>query len=340
MHQRLVSSSPLIAGVSAWLFLLLGCSGSTDTKAKAPATALRIADTDAAIVTIESTTVSTPVRIPSQLYVEQDAAIGARAAGVLRTLTVDLGTDVKAGDVIGHLEDDVTRLAVSRADVTLDYAKKTVWRAREMQKSNNVAMTELEDAEYQATLADVAKREADQALERTRIVAPFSGVVTGRYVQPGRLVALNDTIVRITARRPWLARARVPESESASLRIGGRLTVIAATGRRLDGRIRQLAPAVDAASGTREVIVLVDGGGRGTAGGTLLTGSAVFVEFPRAARRVLSAPRTAVSADGYVVMVEKSRRLMRPVVIGGEFGAQVEVLAGLQAGDRVRARAP
>jgi len=339
MHRPQFPAPPLVVGLTAWLFVLGGCSGSPDANASAPAAAVPQTTTVPAIVTVESTTVSTPMRLPSQLYVEQDAAIGARTAGVLRTLSVALGSDVKAGDVLGYVEDDMPRLAVSRADVTLDYAKKTAWRAHEMAKSNNIPIADVEDADYQAKLADVTKREADQALERTRVVAPFDGVVTGRYVQPGRLLALHDTIVRITARRPWLARVRVPESEAASLRRHGRLAVVTASGRRLDGRIRQLAPAIDPASGTREVIVQVDGITGGATSGNVLTGSAVFVELTRRARRILAAPRAAVSADGYVVLVENRRTLLRPVVVGGEFGTQVEVLAGLQAGDRIRARA-
>ncbi|WP_411280957.1 efflux RND transporter periplasmic adaptor subunit [Gemmatimonas sp.] len=339
LHRPQYPAPPRVLGLTAWLFVLGGCSGSPDANASAPATAVRQTTTVAAVVTVESTTVSTPMRLPSQLYVEQDAAVGARTAGVLRTLSVALGSDVKAGDVLGYVEDGMPRLAVARADVTLDYAKKTAWRAHEMAKSNNIPIADVEDAEYQANLAEVAKREADQALERTRILSPFDGVVTGRYVQPGRLLALHDTIVRVTARRPWLARVRVPESESATLRIHDRLAVVTTSGRRLDGRIRQLAPAIDPASGTREVIVQVDGHAGPTTGGNLFTGSAVFVELPRRARRILAAPLTAVSTDGYVVLVENRRTLMRPVVVGGEFGTQVEVLAGLQAGDRIRARA-
>lgn len=315
--------------------LLTACSGPSDRRASATASGTIATDSSGATVAAESTTVSVPARLPSQLYVEQDAAIGARTTGVLRSLTVDLGSDVKSGDVIGQLEDDLARLAVSRAEVTLDYAKRAAWRAREMQKTNSVPAAELEEAEYQASLADVAKREADQALERTRVVAPFDGVVTGRYVQPGRLLALHDTVVRITARRPWLARARVPESESGGLRTGSRMTVITVSGRRLDGRIRHLAPAVDAASGTREAIVQVSD----TRSSDLLPGSTVFVELPRRNRRVLAVPRVAVSADGYVVVVENRRTTMRPIIVGSEFGDKVEVLAGLELGERVRARA-
>jgi membrane fusion protein, multidrug efflux system len=314
--------------------LLAACSGTSDARASGTASRTAGAEPPGATVTAESTTVATPTRLSSQLYVEQDAAIGARAAGVLRVLSVDLGSPVTAGEVIGQLEDDIAQLAVSRADATLDFTTKAAWRAREMQKTSSIPAAELETAEFQAKLANVAKREADQALERTRVVAPFDGVVTGRYVQPGRLLALNDTIVRITARRPLLARARVPESESGSLRSGSRMVVVTASGRRLDGRIRHLAPAVDAASGTREAIVqLGDVQSR-----DLLPGSTVSVELPRRNRRVLAVPRAAVSADGYVVIVEQRRTMMRPVVLGSEFGDKVEVLAGLEAGERVRAR--
>ncbi|MES2522478.1 MAG: efflux RND transporter periplasmic adaptor subunit [Gemmatimonadota bacterium] len=281
------------------------------------------------LVAVDSMTVNEPLRLPAQLYVEQDAAIGARSSGVLRSLSVELGSVVQAGQVIGRLEDEVQRLAVSRADVALERASKVLGRVKEMRASNSAPVAEQEDAEYQLRLAEVAKREADLAAERTTIVAPFGGIVSARFVQPGQLLAVNDTVLRLTARGPYLVRARIPESES--VRAGARFAVQTLDGRALAARVLRLAPALDAASGTREAILQID-----SRGDALLAGSAVLVELPRGARRILAVPRTSVSDDGYVVVSDGSRTVMRPVMTGGVFGDRVEIRAGVVAGERVR----
>lgn len=302
------------------------CSSPPDAKAAPPG-----ANTVAGrYVVVESTTMAAPLAIPSQLYVERDAVIATRSPGVLRTLSVDLGAAVRAGQEIGRVDDDAQRLAQTRSTVSLERARQVAWRAKEMRTSNNIPIAEAEDADFALRDAEVAKREADLALERTTLVAPFDGVVTGRFVQPGRLLALNDTVVRITARGPYLARTRLPEEHALTLRLGAAVRVRTGSGI-ATGTVIRLSPAIDAASGTREAIVRVT-----SAHAHLLPGLAVIVEVPRGSRQRLAIPTGAVTSDGYVVVQQDRRDVMRPVILGDTIGDRVEVLSGLAAGERVR----
>ncbi len=317
------------------LLLLTGCSRTAD--ARAGTVDSGATKTGAAapvpVFVAESTTVNAPLLLPSQLYVEQDALVGARSAALLQSLTVDLGSSVTAGQVIGQQENEAQRLAVSRGEVTLESAKKTAGRARELRGANGIAASELEDAEFRVRIAEVALREAEHALEQSRVIAPFSGVVTGRYAQPGQLLALHDSVVRVAARGPHLARARVPEASAAVLRVGASASVLSGARDRAGARIIRLSPAVDAASGTREIIVRVDDRA------ALLTGSAVSVELPQASRRALTIPRTALGDGGYVIVMDGSRAVVRSVIAGATEGDRVEILAGLAAGERIRRNA-
>jgi RND family efflux transporter MFP subunit len=164
-------------------------------------------------------------------------------------------------------------------------------------------------------------------------LAPFDGVVTARFVHPGRLLALNDTTLRVTARGPYLARIRLPEDAAGALRVGASVRVRLASGTTATGTVTRLSPAIDAASGTREAIVRVE-----TPERALMPGLAVNVEVARSARRRLTVPVTAVSSDGYVVVQRDRRTVMRPVIVGDTVGARVEIRGGLTAGDMVRAR--
>ncbi len=326
----------LVLGAS--IVLVMACSGSADARAGTVDSVVKGAVQSATLApatvfVVESTTVRAPLLLPSQLYVEQDALVAARSAAVLQTLTVDLGSSVSAGQVIGQQEDQGQRLALSRAEVTLESAKKTATRARELRSANGIAASELEDAEFKLRIAEVALREAEHALELARVVAPFSGVVTGRYAQPGGLLALHDSVVRITARGPHLARARVPEAAATVLRVGAPASVLSGAHDRASARIVRLSPAVDAASGTREIIVRIDNRA------ALLTGSAVNVELPQAARRALTIPRIALGDGGYVIVMDGSRAVVRSVITGATEADRVEILAGLSAGERIRRNA-
>jgi RND family efflux transporter MFP subunit len=287
-------------------------------------------------VLAESTTVRAPLLLPSQLYVEQDAIVSARSSGVLQTLAVDLGSVVQAGQVLGRVEDASQRLALMRAVVTLDNMQTAAVRMRELRKVNGVSAIELDQAEFQLRIAEVAKKEAELAVERVQVIAPFEGVVTARYARPGTLLSLNDTLLRVTARGPHLARVRVPESASFALRSGGNVTAISAAGDRFPATIVRISPVIDAASGTREIVVELRGNRMSK--GSMITGSSITIELAQAMRRALTVPRSAVSTAGYVLVArgEGTRTTVRPVVSGASDADRVEILAGLQANERVR----
>jgi RND family efflux transporter MFP subunit len=322
-----VKPSWLRVTIACALFVT-ACSGRPDANAAA---AMRTPTGAGEFATVESSTVSLPLSLPAQLYVERDAVIASRTGGVLRLLPVDLGSLVRAGQELAHVDDEAQRLAQTRAAVMLDRARQVAWRAREMRAGNNIPQSEAEDAEFALREAEVNKQEADLALERTALVAPFDGVVTGRYVQPGRLLAVNDSVLRITANGPYLARVRLPDGMADALRSGATVTVRLDDARQSRGTVLRLSPAIDAASGTREAIVRVESSQQ-----RLMAGLAVTVDVPRGTRRLLTVPLRAVGNDGYAVVMQERRTVMRPVVVGDTVGDRVAVLGGLSAGERVR----
>ena len=335
MIQR--PSAGAIVHALALIVLAGGCSATPDAKAANTADSTPSAVGSVSLpassnnfVRVDSLLIGEPLRLESAVYVEQDAVIAARVGGILRSLSVDLGARVQQGQLLGRVDDDLQRLAVSRADVELARATRVVARARAMRIGENIAANELEDAEDAMNLATVAKREAEAALERTAVVAPFDGVVSARYTRLGRLLSINDTIIRVTARGPYLARLRVPEGDGMSLGVGKVLRGSRTGGRTFRARISRVAPAIDAASATREMIIQLP------AMDELLPGAAIVVDLPRAGRRALVVPRSAISDADYVVVLEGRRTVMRPIMRGSTFGDFVEIRSGLALGDRVR----
>ena len=144
-------------------------------------------------------------------------------------------------------------------------------------------------------------------------------------------MAVGDTLYRVTEQAPLFARVRIPESGARRLRVGESATVASPGGESSAARIVHAAPFVDAASGTREIVLRVERGGS-----ELLAGSSVVVRLGREVRRVTSVPRAAVATDGYVVVVENGRSTVRTVTLGRDVGnGRVEVLSGLSPGERL-----
>ena len=285
---------------------------------------------DTAGLLIATTTVRAPLQLPAQLYVEHDAAVVARSAGVVDSVMAELGSRVADGMTLARLENVDQELAVAQAEATYENVGRLVNRARVMTKAGGVTVADSEQTEFQYRQADIARRKARRDLELTRIVAPFPGVVTARYARPGRFVAVGDTLFRVTESGPLLARVRVPEGSAGAVRVGDAATVAGISGTTSRATVVHAAPAFDAASGTREVVLQLAG-----AGG-LLPGANVVVRLGDEQRQALTVPREAVSPDGYVLVMQNGRTALRSVTVGADVGGgRVEVVSGLSPGERV-----
>ena len=321
------------------LALLAACDGGDGLAARAQAAAPPAASAaappaaapPAADAVVARVAVDAPLSLPAQLHVERDVVIAARADGVLESLRVDLGTPVRAGAVLATVESEGQRLALARADAAHADAQRTVARTRLLAAGRVVTAADSESAELAARGAELSLAEARRAVALTSVVAPFDGVVSARYVGPHRLVHAGDTLFRLTETAPLLARVRVPEAQTGGIGVGSAAEVVALDGRATAARVVRIAPAVDAASGTREVVLAV------ARPGALRPGSAVTVRLGATRRQAVAVPAAVVDDDGYVLVVDGVRTALREVTLGGPLrDGRVEVLAGLAPGERVR----
>jgi len=318
---------------AAVVALALACGGearsASPQQAGAPGS---IAATAArAEFTVETVTVRLPLELPAQLYVEHDAAVVARSPGTIDSLFAELGDRVSAGQMLARLESAEQEIALASAEAAYENFGRAAARARVLTKSGGATSADSEQVEFQLRQSEIARRKARRDLELTRITAPFDGVVTARLARPRRFVSVGDTLFRVTEPSPLFARIRVPEASARGLHLGDAAVVVDPSAGRVPATIVHAAPIIDAASGTRELVLRIDG-----THPNLLAGSSVVVQVGHEARRAISVPREAIAADGYVVVVENGRSTLRSVTIGRDLeGGTVEVLSGLSPGEHL-----
>jgi RND family efflux transporter MFP subunit len=312
--------------------LLLACAALAATgcrddprpaKAETPVTSL-------ALLSADTMTIDAPLALPSQLYVEHDAVVAARSAGMVESVLADLGTRVAAGQLLAKLESVDQEIALGQAENAYADAERLVRRTRELTRSGAATVADSEHAEVQNRQAELAVRKARRDYELTRITAPFAGLVTSRLARPRRLVGPGDTLFRVTAMTPLLARVRVPETAAAEIRAGNEAEVAALSGLTAKARVVRASPAIEPASGTREVVLEIAPGSR------LTPGASVSVRLGRERRRVIVVPRDAIGEDGYALVWENGRTALRAVTLGADLGnGRVEVVSGIAAGERL-----
>jgi RND family efflux transporter MFP subunit len=187
---------------------------------------------------------------------------------------------------------------------------------------------------YRIDGASAELQAAEIALGETRITAPATGVVVDRRAEPGDLAVPGQPLLVLDDPRAYRLEAVVGESAVGRVQIGQTVPVVVdSLGRTLPGRVAEIIPAADPAS--RTVTVKLDL----PADPGLRTGLFGRARFPAGERQALLIPLTALIERGqltstYVVDAQGVARL-RLVTAGARYGDRVEILSGLDAGERI-----
>jgi membrane fusion protein (multidrug efflux system) len=195
---------------------------------------------------------------------------------------------------------------------------------------------ELDDLELTRRSAWVELEQARHDLEKTRVVAPFSGRITERLIQMGETVSAGQSCFRLVDMTPLLAKVHFPEREIGRVRVGqpAQVGIDTYPGRDFPARVTLVNPAVDRGSGTFRVTLEVS-----DPEGRLRPGSFARVRV-RTGRfdGALVMPRRAMleeDGDTYVFVARGDTVARVGVRVGAVSGDTAQVLAGLVAGERV-----
>jgi membrane fusion protein (multidrug efflux system) len=221
----------------------------------------------------------------SHLMVEQDVAVMARLTGIIQTIHVDRGRIVGKGQPLASLDPTEFDLDVreSREEMTLKRAEYE--RAQALSAGKILSRADLDEKKAQYEVARAKFEKARDIRSRAVIRAPFSGVVSEKYVRIGQKVIYDEStpLFKITALEPLLARVYLPEEELMRIRVGDPVSVVPVRfpDAKTTGNVQFVGPTVDAASGTFQVIVRVK---RDPGRSALRPGVAVRLQFLPASR--------------------------------------------------------
>lgn len=246
----------LIAGTA---FTAAACSRSQGAATSRPEAA------DVRVTPIAVDTLSQPVTATGTLRPKEEVALSFKISGVVASVTVDEGTAVHAGDTLAKLDLREIDAAVARAQSVADKAERDVARVRRLQADSVATLSQLQDGE---TAADVARADLETARFNRRfavIVAPAAGVILQRRVEPGELVAPGHTVLLLGSHgRGEVVRVALADRDVVRVRQGDPAAVRfdALAERRFAGRVSEVAPSADPATGTYMVeIALPDAAG-------------------------------------------------------------------------------
>lgn len=256
---------------------------------------------------------------------------------VVTALPFKEGQAIEQGTLIAQLDDQLTRAAVSSAEATRDQTRIAYDRTKQLVAADGATKQDLDNATAALKVAQAQYELAQARLSKTRITAPFSGILGSRRVSPGAFLRAGDPITTLDQINQLKIVFAAPEKIFPLLKRGSTVTVStpAYSGYELTGTIDVIDPVVDKATRTVQIIARVDNKDRKLRPGMSANVSAVLSERPNS----LTIPDEAVFAEGnqaFVFVVKPDSSVSRtPIVLGSRQSGTVEVTKGLAAGMRV-----
>ena len=319
------------------------------------ADAIRLAAKEVQVVKPKEAPPEFEFSLPGAAEALTQATLYARVNGYLKQRLVDIGDQVKAGqllavidapDIDTQLNQAIGQLARSRAALViaaLNYDReKSLLQTRvvsQQEYDQNQATFNEATANVKANEANVQNLMAQQEFER--ITAPFTGTITARFVDVGALLAtgtsttFSPTLFTISRTDILRVFAYVPQTYVSSVQPGQNVDVLAPEypQRVFKGKVTRVADALDPGSRTERVEVQLP-----SEGGALKAGMYLTLRFHvRTAEPVLIVPATTldIGRDGTRVatLLADHRIAFKKITIGRDFGTTVEITAGLTDND-------
>src|SRR6202521_167755 len=293
--------------------------------------------------------------LPGRLEAHSRAPIYARVSGYLKSWKVDIGTPVKAGQLLAEIEtpDLDQQLLQARADLASAQANAalagtTAKRWQSMLASDSVSRQEAEekagDFSTKQSMVSASQANVDRFLAMksfTRIVAPFNGIVTARSTDVGALInaggGVGQELFVVSDTQQLRVYVSVPQNYVSLIKRGtkARMSVPEHPGKFYTATVESLSQAVNTASGGMLVQLAVDNGNV-----ELLPGgfANVSLDLPRDSG-ALNIPPSALIFDKTGLRVATvgadSKVMLKTVTVARDFGKFIELASGLAAGDRV-----
>lgn len=285
---------------------------------------------------------------PGSVVSVNDSLVAAATPGKILWVA-DVGSQVASGDIIARIdpEDAILQRDESRADIKrlaarADYLSRLVERHEglgeeggESEASLDQMRADRDEALQNLERARVALRRAETALERTEVKAPFSGRIAAREIEVGEFVTPGAAVARLVNTEDLEVTARAPDSLLAAVHEGDSISVSNGV-EAVKAKVRAVVPVGDTISRTLEIRLVLPKT-------DWHIGSAVQVSLPRSApKRVVAVDRDALilRADRVSVFVVAEGNVAKQVDVelGAADGAMIEVIGGVNVGDKVVVR--
>lgn len=334
----------IILGIS--ISLLIGCGQKTTDQKKETATV------PVYIQKVAPNNTSSLITATGKIQASHNAELSTRFMGYITRIPVKVGDNVHKGQLlvaINNTELEAKKAQIqaqiTTAKVAFDNAQKDYKRYQNLYQKKSVTAKEFEDitthfhtAKTQWETARQQQKEIEAQLQYTNIKAPFSGVITQKFVNEGAIAHPGKPLLAIENSNRLEVHALVPETEIINIKQGTSVTInISAIAATFSGTVTAISTSSKHTGGQFLVKVALT-----STHPKILSGMYATVLFPTTTIQNMSStrvmlPKKALVRHGQLVGVytpsQQNTAILRWLRLGKTFKDQVEVLSGLSANE-------
>ncbi|MGA3081991.1 MAG: efflux RND transporter periplasmic adaptor subunit [Terracidiphilus sp.] len=352
--MKMVISSCLLAASAA---MMAGCHGDESVPPAAVQTM------QARVVESQQLEAPLNVRSTGTVHARETAIVSAQVMGRIQQIMVREGESVRAGQTLVVLDDAALRASTDQAQAAVKVAQSeqaaaqtdaklaasTLERYKQLQAEKSVSPQEMDEvsrrAEAAAARLEAVRAQTDAAraqesgartmLGYTRLLAPFSGIVTAHMADPGTMAAPGVPLLKVDQAGALQLDATVDESAIGAIHKGMKVqcSIDGASTSLMTGTVLEIDPAADPAS--HSFLVKIDL----PSSSELRAGMYGTVEFANGTRKAILIPRSAVVIRGSLasayVLDGQGIAQFRTLTLGATQGNLIEVLSGISSGERL-----
>jgi len=316
------------------LLLSVGC-GSKEEATTSVVSAVPQAVIQAAVIEIRTSQVPIRVEVTGQVMPIFQAILSSRIQGTIDKLLVREGTQVSKGQLLIQLDSRDVRADLARAEAEVENAKAQLDRMKTLYAQDAVSKQEMENATRTYKVAEANRKAVLAQLSYTVVKAPFDGMITEKKVEAGELASPGQPLLKMEDSRQLRLEATVAEGDLKSVSLGDKIPIlIDALGvQTLRGIVSQILPAGDPQTHTFTVKVNLPI----TPG--LKSGMFGRLQLDKGVTQTMLVPASAIVERGeltsvFVVGSDMIGR-MRWVKVGRRLDTKIEILSGVNVGERV-----
>lgn len=323
-------------GVMAVLVALAGCKGGHEEKAAPQLPAAQVW-----VQEVAEQGIGPQLEVAGTVQAVERAQIAPRISGQIVQLPVVLGSRVRKGDLLVKLNAAEISAQVLQARARLEQIRRNLAREEKLQQQEASTPETVRSLRDRARIAEAALQEVTTMMKYADITAPFSGTITRKIANVGDLASPGVVLLEMENDQALQVVAQVPERAILQVRQGDVLPVTVPAARvTVHGTVAEVSSAADPVSRTAQVKIDLE------SGVDLRSGQFARVTLTGVEEKSLLISEKAVQPFGQmerVFLVEEAGQTagagkiarLSLVRTGARYDGQVEILAGLSAGDRV-----